>query len=244
MHICSLSQLAQIRTIATFNELLTIQLRFNFQTPTMNAWTITTFILLLTYGTLAGKIKLKHVYEVLMDQNVNIEALANETNDLVLKNGQDIEEHDGQLKTEISLLGQTMNIMMNYLLCALQHGDFFTVNGKCFYAYTGKKTYQDALRTCQSLFGRDSQVAVPTSEEENSGIKDGWNNGANFWIGITDIATEGEWVDEAGNPAPYFNWAPNQPDNWQNAEHCATSYSAGDWNDDPCTSKHGFVCQY
>ncbi|OWF48285.1 C3 and PZP-like alpha-2-macroglobulin domain-containing protein 8 [Mizuhopecten yessoensis] len=58
-----------------------------------------------------------------------------------------------------------------------------------------------------------------------------------FWLGLSDLAVEGEWMwlPQQGS-LTYTNWGPNEPDNAQNREHCALvdlhrNYT---WSDDNC----------
>jgi formylglycine-generating enzyme required for sulfatase activity len=66
-----------------------------------------------------------------------------------------------------------------------------------------------------------------------------------FWIGLTDIAVEGEWVWSDGSPLSYVNWHPTEPDPAE--EDCAAiSWAAYDsmWFDAVCDDvrEGGFVC--
>jgi C-type mannose receptor len=60
-------------------------------------------------------------------------------------------------------------------------------------------------------------------------------SGVTFWIGLNDIAVEGVYVWPTAEPALFFNWAQNQPDNSGN-EDCGHMITPnGTWNDLPCT---------
>ena len=51
---------------------------------------------------------------------------------------------------------------------------------------------------------------------------------------------EGTFLWEStGLPLTYFNWAPGQPDNRNNNEHCTGMIfgAPGKWNDCPCDTK-------
>lgn len=53
-----------------------------------------------------------------------------------------------------------------------------------------------------------------------------------YWIGLTDYATEGEWVWESGEPVNFTNWAPHEPqdDDWGNEDFAIMDFS-GEWAD-------------
>eukprot|EP00105_Crassostrea_gigas_P029096 XP_011450931.1 PREDICTED: perlucin [Crassostrea gigas] len=65
-----------------------------------------------------------------------------------------------------------------------------------------------------------------------------------FWIGLTDILVEGEWVWMSTQTiAQYTNWWPGEPNN-RNIEDCAVSTgSLFHWNDVSCSSKCNFICE-
>ncbi|XP_072181990.1 alpha-N-acetylgalactosamine-specific lectin-like [Diadema setosum] len=74
-------------------------------------------------------------------------------------------------------------------------------------------------------------------------------SGVRLWIGINDIAEEGEFVWSDGSNASYQNWRPNQPDNYRGQEDCVqiglAHVSRNEWNDIDCNSdtiRH-FICK-
>ena len=58
---------------------------------------------------------------------------------------------------------------------------------------------------------------------------------SNPFIGMNDLASEGDWVWSSGEPVTYTNWAPGEPNNWLGVEDIAVMNwgSAGSWNDLP-----------
>jgi len=67
-----------------------------------------------------------------------------------------------------------------------------------------------------------------------------------FWLGASDLETESEWIWTEGHvPMTYKNFAPGEPDNANNHEHCL-EFNFGDnfkWNDNSCENKYNFVCE-
>jgi hypothetical protein len=83
-------------------------------------------------------------------------------------------------------------------------------------------SWDDALAFC---YENHDSLAVITNELENEAVYQQTNGQDEYWIGLTDrdVASnnfEGNfyWVD--GTQATYFNWGPNEPNNFGN-EDCA-----------------------
>ena len=69
-----------------------------------------------------------------------------------------------------------------------------------------------------------------------------------MWIGINDKANEGVFrYESSGQTITYSNWNPNEPNNWENREHCGELYvghsTAGKWNDGDCSYTIAFACE-
>ncbi|XP_062568464.1 perlucin-like isoform X2 [Saccostrea cucullata] len=67
-----------------------------------------------------------------------------------------------------------------------------------------------------------------------------------YWIGLSDIQAEGEWVWTTSQKTPtYSNWYPGQPDNAVHREDCANIYAhfGLHWNDSVCNSPQHFICE-
>ena len=60
------------------------------------------------------------------------------------------------------------------------------------------------------------------------------------WIGISDSASEGDWVFLDGGSVTYTNWKTNEPNNSGGNEDCVdinlVSSEPGTWNDSNCSS--------
>lgn len=69
----------------------------------------------------------------------------------------------------------------------------------------------------------------------------------NFWIGLSDILVDGEWLWMSTQTiATYTNWVPGEPNNYQSiAEDCAAMRTSHrfHWNDFPCSTKLHFICE-
>jgi len=66
-----------------------------------------------------------------------------------------------------------------------------------------------------------------------------------FWLGAEDIL-EGKWQWQADNSGLSFtDWSKGQPNNSGGNEDCMHLYDRFnfDWNNSPCISKVGFICE-
>ena len=70
----------------------------------------------------------------------------------------------------------------------------------------------------------------------------------NFWIGLSDVHQEGNFVWTDGSNLTFQPWNPNQPDNMGGLEHCVHRWyghglSGDTWNDDKCENLLHYVCK-
>ena len=87
----------------------------------------------------------------------------------------------------------------------------------------------------------NSHLVEINSEEENTAIlaeigQQGFHSrNIEFWLGITDRHSEGNWVLEStGESLPFSKWETSQPDDGGEGEDCAHLGSTGKWNDRFC----------
>ena len=67
-----------------------------------------------------------------------------------------------------------------------------------------------------------------------------------YWIGLSDIKTEGQFKWDGENTAAFFtNWISGQPDNSGGYEHCVHINFSYDykWNDNRCSATFMFICE-
>jgi len=66
------------------------------------------------------------------------------------------------------------------------------------------------------------------------------------WIGFNDIAQEGVWVWESGEPVTYTGWASGEPNDQYGSEDCGHYYykSGYLWNDAGCNDNWPFICEW
>lgn len=76
-------------------------------------------------------------------------------------------------------------------------------------------------------------LVVINSKEENDWLVKAFGGESEYWIGLTDEASEGQWFWVIGSPAQYLNWLKGEPDNYRNQQHYGiiNCKSPGMWND-------------
>jgi hypothetical protein len=119
-----------------------------------------------------------------------------------------------------------------------------------YFCQTPESTWQDARARCQLLLG---DLVVVEDNLENqflySTIK---QQGKRWWIGLSDLALEGqfEWVDGTPLPPKTGSWFNGEPDNkatdMPGDADCVALISdlfLLNWRDQVCASANSFVCE-
>ncbi|XP_062322218.1 tetranectin [Osmerus eperlanus] len=123
------------------------------------------------------------------------------------------------------------------------------VIGKCFLADPVKKTHHAASDDC---IAKGGTLSAPLSGEENDQLSDyvrrsiGPNQ--HVWLGVNDMVTEGDWVDQSGSALRFKNWETEitlQPDGGRGQDCAILSVSAnGKWFDESCRGERASVCEF
>lgn len=86
------------------------------------------------------------------------------------------------------------------------------------------------------------QLVVIDNQAENDWLVKTFGARTEYWIGLTDETTEGEWLWVDGKKAEYFNWGGKEPDNYRKNQHYGiinakaphlNQTADGKWNDIP-----------
>jgi hypothetical protein len=65
-----------------------------------------------------------------------------------------------------------------------------------------------------------------------------------LWLGLTDQASEGSFAWVTGASVSLTHWSDGEPNNsFGGIEDCAEIRGSGDWNDDHCSARLGYVCE-
>ena len=101
-------------------------------------------------------------------------------------------------------------------------------------------TWAAAKAACEGL---GKTLAVPIDVIENSAVYTNWNgNNFGYWIGVTDAAVDGTWLDIGGNAISYNNFAEGKPDG-ATAKNCVVTGLGETWADEDCTLARQYICQ-
>jgi frataxin-like iron-binding protein CyaY len=98
------------------------------------------------------------------------------------------------------------------------------------YALTIPQTWANAQAIAQATGGT---LATINNPEENTVIAQFLRDRgiSTAWIGFNDVAQEGNWVWESGEPVTYTNWNSREPNNSGNEDYAQIFASSGRWND-------------
>ncbi|MFN3196914.1 MAG: lectin-like protein [Bradymonadia bacterium] len=124
--------------------------------------------------------------------------------------------------------------------CAAQTGcEQITYDGAPYLVCNDTQTWEDARTLCQN-YGGDLVVLDTAAESDSLGSL---VSGTNFWIGLTDINDEGNFVWVDGSDTSSFDaWRSGEPNDANNREDCAELRSDGEWNDLPCDNTRAYIC--
>ncbi len=101
-------------------------------------------------------------------------------------------------------------------------------NGNTYQLTPGKMSWEEAQQYAESIGGNLVQI---DDAAENQWLINTFGNDT-FYIGANDIANEGEYFWTSGQPLTYSNWAPWEPNNWENREdHSVLQGDSGYWFD-------------
>ncbi|XP_078062893.1 C-type lectin domain family 17, member A-like isoform X2 [Mustelus asterias] len=119
-------------------------------------------------------------------------------------------------------------------------------NHSCYRFSIATENWDTAKRECESL--NSHLLIINTDQEQNFAIKSMPDKNKQYFIGLTDRGSEGNWKWVDGTPVSKSHWLKNQPDNWNGDEHCGTvSKVDGEdvfgWNDVPCSMEFPFICE-
>ncbi|MED6255001.1 hypothetical protein ATANTOWER_003308 [Ataeniobius toweri] len=121
--------------------------------------------------------------------------------------------------------------------------------GKCFLADPVKKTFHAANDDCITKGGT---LSAPLTGDENdqlySYVRQSIGLEEQIWLGINDMVTDGQWVDQSGSSVRFKNWETEitqQPDGGH-SQNCAilSTTANGKWFDENCRAEKASVCEF
>ncbi|XP_037129405.1 tetranectin [Syngnathus acus] len=123
------------------------------------------------------------------------------------------------------------------------------VPGKCLLADPVKKNFHAASDDCVAKGG---SLSTPLRGDENDQlyayVRQSISPEESIWLGINDMVTEGQWLDQSGSSLRFKNWETEitmQPDGGrsQNCGVLATTAN-GKWFDESCRGEKASVCEF
>ncbi|KAJ3598338.1 hypothetical protein NHX12_001849 [Muraenolepis orangiensis] len=123
------------------------------------------------------------------------------------------------------------------------------VLGKCFLADPEKKSFHAANDDCMAKGG---MLATPLTGDQNDRlceyVRQSVGPEEHVWVGINDMVTDGQWVDQSGQGVRFKNWETHitlQPDGGRGQNCAVMSTSAnGKWFDENCRAEKASVCEF
>ncbi|XP_041036056.1 CD209 antigen-like protein E isoform X3 [Carcharodon carcharias] len=113
-------------------------------------------------------------------------------------------------------------------------------NQHCYRFSTDKVNWESAKQQCES---QNSHLIIINTEQEQNFIKKSIeNNPGDYWIGLTDRESEGNWKWVDGTQVSFTQWYEGEPNNSKGNENCAIIRRT-DWNDVSCTDHFLFICE-
>lgn len=100
----------------------------------------------------------------------------------------------------------------------------------CFRITSGSTSWTTANAEATSLGGWLAAIGSAAENAAARSFMDGIIGGSQFFIGFTDVATEGAFVWSNGQAVTYTNWNGGEPNNAGN-EDVTEMLSNGTWND-------------
>ncbi|XP_017071967.1 uncharacterized protein LOC108108426 [Drosophila eugracilis] len=106
--------------------------------------------------------------------------------------------------------------------------------------HRGYQTWTSAEEHCRQMGGH---LATIQNDYDFNAINSQLEESISYWLGVSDIAKEGEFVSIAsGKRSPFFKWKAGQPNNLENNENCVDIYK-GHMYDSNCDEEQSFICE-
>lgn len=156
-----------------------------------------------------------------------------------------------ELQKQINDIVQELNLLKEQQALQTVCLKGIKVHNKCFLVDAEKKRYHTASEDCNSKGG---VLVSPLSSAENDQLRDyvrlSLGQDEQVWLGINDMITEGDWMDQTGSKITFKNWNMSNhrsPEpNGGMSQNCAvlSAASNGKWFDENCREEKASVCQF
>lgn len=122
-------------------------------------------------------------------------------------------------------------------------GNYTTLlDGKYCLAKAGSP-FAEAKKHCAQMGG---SLAGPISESENEILRKAVAarfSAPRFWVGLSDLAEEGNWSWTSGAPVDFEAWGSGEPNDYEKEDCVEVHADTWTWNDFDCGAAKAFVCE-
>ncbi|XP_017058822.1 accessory gland protein Acp29AB-like [Drosophila ficusphila] len=102
------------------------------------------------------------------------------------------------------------------------------------------RNWEQAEAFCRGINGH---LITIQNVSELSALNEKIKRSTFYWLGITDVAKESDFVSVAsGQPPPFLKWASSQPIDWNGKANCVVIYN-GVMYDEDCSKAYLFFCE-
>ncbi|XP_046876793.1 C-type lectin domain family 4 member G-like [Hypomesus transpacificus] len=160
---------------------------------------------------------------------------------------QAVQEEQTNMKSHISQLEVS---------CAQCMPGWTLLNSRCYYFPFSdtipRKGWKESRDTCVAKGGDLAVVDSWQKQEEISKLilakyTDKPIRLSGFWIGLSDISSEGNWTWQNGVKMTQGYWEDGEPNDYYQLEDCVAIYPRSNfsknWNDAPCTHPLKWICE-
>ncbi|XP_028905597.1 C-type lectin domain family 4 member G-like [Ornithorhynchus anatinus] len=109
----------------------------------------------------------------------------------------------------------------------------------CYFFSVTTLLWQEAKDHC---IEQGAHLVIINNQQEQNFLTQ--NDGKGYWIGLTDMDTEGthQWID--GTDLIFTYWNTGEPNDSRGVEDCVMMLTTGRWNDFRCTSdSDNWICE-
>lgn len=120
-------------------------------------------------------------------------------------------------------------------------------SGHCYVAFFSPAEPWERARARCTLLAEGGHLVTIGSAEEQSLVGQLATQAPTWtWTAGNDIAAEGDWVWDGGEPLDYTNWYPGEPNDAEGGEDCLVLWvdiQSVSWNDAACNIPLSYICE-
>jgi len=116
----------------------------------------------------------------------------------------------------------------------------------CYNYFSDKQTWHNALAKCRQQGGTLAKITTKlelnTMRSNCPNMQCGSERGG-VWIGLNDIAKEGQWRWTDNSRMGFMHWMKNEPNSHGGNEDCVELWINDRWNDKRCNIRSPYICE-